>query len=86
MKNKVKKMENKRIKLDTERPSNTYRMDFRCINCGVIFEYDMQNGTPATAMRGTCPNCKVKSGTPNIGVFKPILLNPVYDEVKQYFR
>ncbi len=79
-------MENRKITLKISRPQNTYRMCFRCVNCGVIFEHDMQNGIPATSMNGVCPNCKVKSGAPNIGVFKPILLNPSYDEGKQYFR
>jgi len=73
-------------KLDTERPSNTYRINYRCINCGTVFEYDMQNGQPTKSMTGTCPYCKVKSGSPNIGIFAPVKMNPEYDEVKQYFR
>lgn len=73
-------------KLDTERPSNTYRINYRCINCGTIFEYDMQTGASVTTMRGACPYCKVKSGTPNIGSFPVVKMNPEYDEVKQYFR
>jgi len=72
-------MTNKRITLKTDVPNNSYRLSYRCVNCGIIFEFDMQVGKPTSFMRGECPHCKAKSGATGIGIFKPILFNPDED-------
>ena len=80
-------MENKKVSLTDSVGNNYYRLNYRCSNCGIIFEYDMKNGIPVTSMNGICPNCKIKSGTVNVGVFPVIKLNPKYDEGNHnYFR
>jgi DNA-directed RNA polymerase subunit RPC12/RpoP len=80
-------MREKRVKLESECNENMYRAWYRCNNCGTIFQFDLQKGTNASAMKGSCPECGIKSGTANCGVFPIIKYNPEQDEIQRhYFR
>ena len=75
------------VKLESELAENVYRAWYRCVNCGVIFQYDMQLGKPASEMTGQCPHCKVQSGKPKIGLFPIVKYNPEHDlPERHYFR
>lgn len=81
------KMREKRIKKEDQVPEGQYRAWYRCANCGVIFQFDMQLGKPASEMSGSCPTCGVKSGAPKIGVFPIVKFNPEQDAFQRhYFR
>jgi len=75
------------ILLRTKLANTEYRLAYRCTNCGTIFQFDIRKGVPTTAMKGICPTCGIKSGTPNIGVFDVIKENQHLDQVERhYFR
>lgn len=76
------------IKLDTTIPEGQYRAWYRCSNCGVIFQHDLNKGLQCTTMAGICPLCGVKSGTAGTGVFPIIKFNPEQDQIPQrhYFK
>ena len=71
------------IKADGVPTERTYRAWYRCSNCGVIFQFDLQKGKPSSEMNGICPWCGVKSGTPKIGAFPLVKFNPAQDEIRQ---
>ncbi len=75
----------KTVKLDTDHQDNQYRSWYRCSNCGVIFQFDMQKGKPAAEMSGLCPTCGVKSGAPKIGIFPIVKYNPKQDEFQRHY-
>lgn len=71
------------IKLEVEVGSHSYRLNYRCNNCGMIFEYDMAIGQPTSTMTGSCPHCQIKSRTIiGGGVFVAIKLNSHLDEIQ----
>ena len=78
-------MIDKRVTLPSEIKTNEYRSWFRCTNCGVIFQYDLAKGTLVSSMKGSCPNCGVKSGTPQSGVFKVVKYKPKYDDIQRHY-
>ncbi len=77
----------KKVKLDAPIQDACYRAWFRCTNCGVIFQHDINKGLEVSSMTGVCPECGVKS-SPRTGVFTIVKFNPTYDEIPQrhYFR
>lgn len=80
-------MQDRRVELKIQRDKNMYRAWYRCTNCGTIFQFDLQKGTKATDMKGECPECGVKSGSANIGVFPIIKFNPEQDTIQtHHFR
>ncbi len=78
-------MKENRVKLEDECVAGQYRAWYRCTNCGTVFQFDMQTGHPVGQMKGQCPFCFVKSGTPNVGVFPIIKYNPEYDQVQRHY-
>ena len=64
---------------------NHYRLNFRCSNCGTIFEFDLQKGNSVNTMKGICPYCGVRSGTAGVGTFEVIKLNGKFDEVQRHY-
>ena len=80
-------MNENRVKLGEVIEDGKYRAWYRCSNCGVIFQYDMQKGKISAEMNGHCPWCGVKSGTPKVGVFPLVKYNPEQDQFQRhYFR
>ena len=75
------------VKLESELAENVYRAWYRCVNCGVIFQYDMQKGVDAKNMKGECPICGIKSGRPGVGSFQIVKYNPKHDAMhRHYFK
>lgn len=68
------------ITIEKDLDKHMYRLDYRCNNCGTVFEFDMRKGTPTMEMRGTCPYCGARSGQPNTGVFEAIKKNNDLDK------
>lgn len=52
--------------------NHTYKMKFRCTNCGLIFEREVQKGLPALGKGGECPHCGLVDGKPGVGHFTVI--------------
>ena len=50
-----------------------YKMTYRCANCGHSYDVEVRKGTAAKGAGGTCPNCGVASGKPNIGHHETVL-------------
>lgn len=74
--------ENK-IKKDEPVQDGNYRAWYRCTNCGVIFQYDLRKGTLSSEMKGECPWCATRSGTPKAGTFPLMKYNPQQDQIQQ---
>jgi len=62
-----------------EARSNQYSMQFRCPNCGEVFSKAVQKGVSALGKGGSCPNCGVNDGQPQVGNFTVIKQHPELD-------
>ena len=61
--------------MDDKVQEGCYRMQYKCANCGKLFENDIRKGTPSRGASGNCPHCGMKTGTPGVGHHETIMPN-----------
>jgi len=52
-----------------------YKMQYRCANCGHLFDAQVRKGSPARGASGSCPNCGMATGKPGVGHHETVLPN-----------
>lgn len=77
------------VELKDNVKEDQYRAWYRCLNCGLVFQYDMKRGCPVSEMDGECPMCGCRSGSmrsgATVGIFPIVKYNPEYDKQPRYY-
>jgi DNA-directed RNA polymerase subunit RPC12/RpoP len=63
--------------MDDKVQEGFYRMQYKCVNCGKLFQSDIRRGAVAKGASGSCPHCGIQTGKPGVGHHEAVLPNVI---------